>query len=831
MKKRLVCCLLLLTMILASCSSNTGTSSPTAQPASPVATHVATPVPIEFKWDQSILIDPATNYLISNATSDMTWDNIIGSAVTANRDTRWNLDLKIDKLTANMGDASTGIYLGASTSEADYCHLFFGYQSGVWHFGYAPSTAEGLTLWEDISSPTEMAGQFHIAISSDGKLLEIKNGNNLIYSHLFADRIFASDAEVGVSTQIGPQTALTISSLTIEQAPQTVTAITQLPVASSTTAGEIAYTIHVSPDGSDTNSGSQDAPVATITQAQQIVRQLSPTMTGPINVILHTGTYLLTTPLIFIENDSGQNGYPITYLAAEGENPILSGGVSVTGWQQMPDSKLWVATLPEDTKIFRQLYVNGVHAPRAAMLEAIKGQRYAKGEFSDRDGIIVSAGSIPNLTNPADVELHWIYDWKDMRLKVSNITDNNNGTKTIWMLQPYYSVAMGMEREGYPWFPSYDAKFYVENAPELVTQPGQWYYDQSKYQLYYYPLETETIDSAQVIIPQYQSLMFIKGNGLGHEVHDLSFKGLTFAYSNWTRASEVGTFGYQAQSILNATGQVMTPAHINLSSAKNVTMEGNQFLHMGAAAIHLGNNSTKLTIKGNLFYDIADTAMIVGSWDDDYLKSPTQVQPQDITISNNVIDSAGSEYRGAAGINAYYVANVKISHNELSNLPYSGISLGWGWSEKQDSTTCNTNSIANNLITDYAQIARDAGGIYTLGQQPGTVVNGNVFRRMLGDYACIYPDEGSAFITFSDNVCDTAPSWLNIWIPTIHDLSITNSYTNVSTKINYGTSITLDPPVIVNGQDWPAEAQTIMQQAGLEASFSYLRDWLTFVKK
>ncbi len=95
-----------------------------------------------------------------------------------------------------------------------------------------------------------------------------------------------------------------------------------------------------------------------------------------------------------------------------------------------------------------------------------------------------------------------------------------------------------------------------------------------------------------------------------------------------------------------------------------------------------------------------------------------------------------------------------IIHNEISNIPYTGVSLGWGWSSTTNSTTAHDNLIANNLITDLTQRGRDGGGIYTLGPEPGTLIDSNVIRRMKGDYACYYLDEGSALITLKNNVCD-----------------------------------------------------------------------------
>jgi len=590
--------------------------------------------------------------------------------------------------------------------------------------------------------------------------------------------------------------------------------------------GQKEIEIHVAITGSDNNLGSAADPLATIAEAQRRIRLINKEMQGPIIVIIHGGTYVLSSPLEFLKNDSGQNGFQVIYEAADGETPILSGGIQVNGWQKSPDSPLWTMTLPPDTQPFRQLYINGKKAQRAVADNTIIGLGYAKGDFSDRDGIIVSTSSIPDLSNAHDLELHWIDDWNDMRLKVDHIEKNKDGTTTLWMLQPYYSYAMSMGSNDHPWYPGYNKPFRVENTLTLLVKPDEWYYDSTSHILYYWPKEGEDITNAQVILPQYQTLVSFKGINPGDEVHDITLKGLTFAYANWNRASLVGTYGDQAQDLITGGEDVMTPAHLEFSSAKEITLTGNQFIHLGAVAIHLGNNTSAININGNLFYDTADAAIVLGTWQDAYLTNPNQVQPQKITISDNLIDSAGSEYWGAAGINAYYVAKITLSHNEISHLPYSGISLGWGWSYTDDSTTCKNNTISNNLITDITQIARDGGGIYTLGPIPGTTVQGNVVRRMKGDYSCLYPDAGSAYITYTDNVCDSTREWLYAWSNTIHDLKVSGTYTNVSKLVNQSLNSSVESPILVTGQQWSEEAQTIMKSAGLEPDYSYLHDWL-----
>ena len=223
----------------------------------------------------------------------------------------------------------------------------------------------------------------------------------------------------------------------------------------------------------------------------------------------------------------------------------------------------------------------------------------------------------------------------------------------------------------------------------------------------------------------------------------------------------------------------------------------------------------------------------MGHWKHAYITAPVvQAISHHNLIANNLITNIGVEYWGAPAITVYFTNNLHITHNEISSIPHTGISLGWGWAGLSDSTTAHTNLIAYNLITDLTQKARDGGGIYTLGQEPETVIEGNVVRRMKGDYACFYMDEGSSFITLKNNVCDTAPGWLSVQGPllinnfttSVHDIQILNTYTNVPYMRSGNVNIT--NTVFINGQNWTLEAQSIIDRAGLEMNYSYLYDWL-----
>jgi len=109
----------------------------------------------------------------------------------------------------------------------------------------------------------------------------------------------------------------------------------------------------------------------------------------------------------------------------------------------------------------------------------------------------------------------------------------------------------------------------------------------------------------------------------------------------------------------------------------------------------------------------------------------------------------------ACGVLVKHSFNNKIIHNEIHDLFYSGISVGWVWGYKESVT--RDNYIAYNHIYNLGKnVLSDMGGIYLLGAQPGTVVTDNlihdIYAREYGGWA-LYTDEGSAFIRLENNIC------------------------------------------------------------------------------
>lgn len=87
-----------------------------------------------------------------------------------------------------------------------------------------------------------------------------------------------------------------------------------------------AAELYVAPDGSDSNEGTVDAPLATLEGARKAVRKIEKKSNG-ITIYFRGGRYYMNKSAIFSAADSGTEDCPITYSAYKNEKPEFVGGI------------------------------------------------------------------------------------------------------------------------------------------------------------------------------------------------------------------------------------------------------------------------------------------------------------------------------------------------------------------------------------------------------------------------------------------------------------------------------------------------------------------------
>lgn len=554
-------------------------------------------------------------------------------------------------------------------------------------------------------------------------------------------------------------------------------ALTASPPAGEAASAKPVRAIYVSPSGDDHAAGTPTDPLRTLQKARDRARRLlarGDNRSVGVTVILQDGTYRLARPLRLDWRDSGSGKGAVSYQAAPGARPVLTGARKVSGFKLVDGTLgIYKASVPVGTQS-RQLYVNGRRAIRA------RSTANPDGFWRTEAGYQAPDSSMASWRRPSDLELVTLTQWKMMRCPVASIAGNQ-----IVMAQPCWSNA-----NVFPYLWSFQLITRLENAYELLDQPGEWYLDSTAGALYYIPRIGEQISSSEFELPVAQRL--IDGVGTAAKpVQNIRFSGITFEHATWMDPS--GPNGYAADQSgfhlvgaghpQNAVGHdpdaVRTPGNVSFKFARGISFQRNSFRGLGAVALDFGSGSQGNKIVGNRFDDISSAAVQVGGIApaDHHPLAPAQLT-KDNTISNNLIRRTGREFADSAAIFAGYTTRSKISHNEISDVPWSGIALGWGWGlvdpgsylglpgatpgmwgSYATPTASLDNRIEYNRIHNFLTDLWDGGGIYTVGQQGttqanGTMIRGNVIsgKRRLAGGNTIYTDGGSRFVNVTGNI-------------------------------------------------------------------------------
>lgn len=515
-------------------------------------------------------------------------------------------------------------------------------------------------------------------------------------------------------------------------------------------------------------------------------------------IVLHGGTYRMNEPLVIEQMHSG-----VTWMAYNEEKPVLSGGVVVTGWKEDANGR-YKATVDLDN--FRQLWVNGQRAQRARGnmpaglkdwgkneatvikydnppgLTGTPGYQSGKLDKIEPAGYTTTDTKLADWRNPEDIEFGYYSSWSHKIAKIGKITRSDTGA-VIEMAQPGYFLC---KRAGgaRAWNPAY-----MENALELLHEPGQWYFDRPARTLYYKPRKGEDMGMVEVVAPRLETLLVVNG------ARDLRFIGLTFSHATWLRpGTAMGHPEVQANFIqpvdnsyfrpesekgwVPVNGEhLKSPGNIVINAGRGMHFEGCTFTALGGAGLDFSTGSQSNVVIGCRFDDISGNGIQVGgvSKEDHHPESPQSIV-KDNQIINNVITRVGAQYHDSVGIFAGYTEGTIITHNEIYDVPYTGISCGWGWGTPdvgynayvspvkwQTPTSAKNNRIEYNHIHDHMKVMQDGGGVYVLGSQPGMIIRGNHVHDAKGSPGGLYLDEAASHVEMTGNLSYRVemPIWLH----------------------------------------------------------------------
>ncbi|MET7671192.1 RICIN domain-containing protein [Micromonospora luteifusca] len=637
--------------------------------------------------------------------------------------------------------------------------------------------------------------------------------------------------------------------------------------ASASPALAATTTLYASPSGTGTScSASQPC---SLSAAQTAVRAINSAMSGDIVVELANGAYRLSSPMRLTAADSGNNGYQVIWRAAAGARPTITGARAVSGWSLVDSGKnIWRANVGAGLDS-RQLYVNGAVATRARTAVnrsdftfTTTGMRFSNSALS----------YLNNLGSQNRVEVESVGSFTDRYSPVQSISGN-----FLTMQQPAWNNnTFGFDTLSRP---HRAGPFYLANAYEFLDSAGEWYLNPSNGQLNYIPLAGQNMSTVSVELPQLQSLVNVGGT-LDAPAHHISFAGVTFTgtswlgpsssngfadqqtgahiVGSWARPSDALTSCQEGCPLFEATrpSWAQMPAAVQVSAANTITFSDSQFVNLGQTAIGIGNDAnahasgvglgaSNITVtRSEIARNSAGGIVVGGVRADAHHPSDQRMVNRNITISNNRVHDLGLEYRGVVSILTTYVNTALVSHNEVYNMPYTGLSVGYGWGANDaggsqhyanrglynyqprytTATTAANNQVIGNYVHDVMQQMTDGGCIYTLSANPGGTINENYCLRTNGWFG-LYFDEGSRYYTARNNVFSSTGTWATAnyyYAENMGNFTVTNNWsTNNSTNVTNGDrGNVVNGNVTVAGGSWPSGAQTVINAAGVQSGGS-----------
>ncbi|MDQ8180331.1 right-handed parallel beta-helix repeat-containing protein [Pelagicoccus sp. SDUM812005] len=429
--------------------------------------------------------------------------------------------------------------------------------------------------------------------------------------------------------------------------------------------------IYVSQDGCDENRGTSLAEAfATLERAKLEARRFPE---ADVTVLVSGGLYQVEKTLLFSLRDSREKGRLI-FKSMEGETAIISSGKAVAGWERVRTlpagmssdliGKLWMAPIPDGIGDFKVMFRDGKRLRRArgAGFDPLpySGDHASESYYEWRkQNFYYPEGVLREWKNLRDVEIivrprfHWM-----MNLLTLSHVDEQRGVARTQVKATYDMQAI---RNG----PS----MWIENAPECLTDPGEWIVDTETRTIYYYP-EDEIGLEGSVTVPSLRVLVKVEGSVDLDGPSDKPVKGIVFDGIEFTQADRgmwrEGDLGMQHDwEMLDADDSLLRFRGVEGCKVLNC-----KFYETGGSAVRFDLHARKNLVQGNEIRDIGGAGIaFIG-----YGPGKKDLNQRN-TVCNNHIFRIGQIMWHSHGVILWQSGDNKVFNNLIHDVPRKAVCM------------------------------------------------------------------------------------------------------------------------------------------------------------